>query len=175
MTQLSCKYLSPAVELRDPGHKDLVAICKQCGADDRFTALLKAWHSCSYSAREKTQEAAHRCEPFPCLRSHLGFCKGALLSGLLGHTIPAHSGKASVQALSLLAFLLCSSFSWILPLCGSWAKPRFSCSCEAKSAPLWAASIKELTRCEDQRANSLHALVSSCLHRCSPYSFLCSV
>lgn len=61
--------------------------------------------------------------------------KGALLSGLRGHTIAAHSVKASVQAGSLLAPLLCSGSSWILPLCGSWAKPRFSSSCEAKSNP----------------------------------------
>lgn len=39
LTQLSCKISLPAVQLRDPGLKDLVAICKQYRADDRFTAL----------------------------------------------------------------------------------------------------------------------------------------
>lgn len=122
------------------------------------------WYSCSYSAIEKLRRQLTDAEPFPCLWSHLGFCRGALLSGLLGHSIPAHSEGFCASWLPagfppLLQLQLDLTPVWLL----GKALLQQQLGNKVWPSPQWTASIKELTRSEDQSTNSLRAYLGQLL------------
>lgn len=103
--------------------------------------------------------------------------KGALLSGLRGSHHPSPqcegfcSGWLPAGFPPLLRLQLDLAPVWQL----GKAPLQQQLRSKVQPTPRWAASIKELTGSDDQRANSLQAGVSYCLRICSPYSGLCSI